>query len=133
MIELYMTKFTMNQREIDSMNKDWIKKFDEQFRFTSVELSKDGNYDGTVLRNDLIGFISQALEQKYEQGQKEARAHYYEKVTNDAIKEEQERIIGALYKLQNEIPKAYLSERDAIDTYRLAISDAIGIIFPSDE
>lgn len=42
----------------------WEKEFDEEFRFRSDELAKDGNYDGTILRNELKQFISSLLQQQ---------------------------------------------------------------------
>jgi ribosomal protein S17E len=41
--------------------KNWKEEFDKEFRFRSDVIAQDANYEGTVLRNDLIGFISELL------------------------------------------------------------------------
>lgn len=68
---------------MSSLLENWQEKFDKEFRFNSDVIARDGNYDGTELRNDLMAFISSLLQAQHQKNTQE----FVEKIASLRLKE----------------------------------------------
>lgn len=86
-------------------HNDWRKRFDEEFKFRSDVLSKDGNYDATVLRNELVEWIEGELLKAKQEGYEEGLGGRDDAIVDGmklGAREERERIRKIVTDIQKE-------------------------------